>query len=97
MTVATAARPFGGAEKPSVGPEKDFGGRLVVGVGRPGDHRPMSQSTTATATIELQLDASCPDGFLTDAEGRRRRFSSWIELAAVLEDWRSAAKEGANQ
>jgi len=57
----------------------------------------MSQSTTATATIELQLDASCPDGFLTDAEGRRRRFSSWIELAAVLEDWRSAAKEGANQ
>ncbi len=57
----------------------------------------MSQSATATATIELLLDASCPDGFLTDAEGRRRRFSSWIELAAVLEDWRSAAKEGANQ
>jgi hypothetical protein len=45
---------------------------------------------TTTATIELSLAAKAPDGVLTDGHGQARRFSGWIELAAAIEDWRTA-------
>jgi hypothetical protein len=35
--------------------------------------------------------SSPPKGVLTDGEGRARRFSGWIELAAAIEDWRTAS------
>jgi hypothetical protein len=48
----------------------------------------MNPGPTATATIELSLAAQAPNGVLTDGQGRTRRFSGWIELAAAIEDWR---------
>jgi hypothetical protein len=48
----------------------------------------MNRGPTATATIELNLDAQAPDGVLTDGQGATRRFNGWIELAAAVEDWR---------
>jgi hypothetical protein len=50
----------------------------------------MNRGPTATATIELNLDAQAPDGVLTDGQGETHRFSGWIELAAAIEDWRIA-------
>jgi hypothetical protein len=51
----------------------------------------MNQALTATATIELSLGVQPPKGVLTDGQGRARRFSGWIELAAAIEDWRMAS------
>jgi hypothetical protein len=48
----------------------------------------MNPGPTATATIELILAHEAPDGILIDGQGRVRRFSGWIELAAAIEDWR---------
>jgi hypothetical protein len=45
---------------------------------------------TTTATIELNLAVQAPEGVLTDGQGRTRRFSGWIELAAAIEDWRTS-------
>jgi hypothetical protein len=55
----------------------------------------MNHGPTATATIELSLAVPAPNGVLTDGQGRARRFSGWIELAAAIEDWRtSTARTG---
>jgi hypothetical protein len=51
----------------------------------------MTPGATATATIELSLVVQAPEGVLIDGQGRARRFSGWIELAAAIEDWRSSA------
>jgi hypothetical protein len=53
--------------------------------------------STTTAAIELQLGGSAPEGILTAADGRPHRFRGWIELAAVIEDWRieAASEAGA--
>jgi hypothetical protein len=53
----------------------------------------MNQGLTATATIELSLGVHPPKGVLTDGQGRARRFSGWIELAAAIEDWRTASSQ----
>jgi hypothetical protein len=56
----------------------------------------MNPGPTATATIELNLGVESPTGVLTDGQGRTRRFSGWIELAAAIEDWRTGtARAGA--
>jgi hypothetical protein len=51
----------------------------------------MTDGPTATATIELSLGVQTPEGVLTDGQGRARRFRGWIELAAAIEDWRTAS------
>jgi hypothetical protein len=56
------------------------------------DHAPMNPGPTATATIELALGVEAPKGVLTDGDGRARRFNGWIELAAAIEDWRTASR-----
>jgi hypothetical protein len=53
----------------------------------------MNQRPTASATLELTLGGQAPNGRLTDAEGRARRFSGWIELAATIEDWRTSTPQ----
>jgi hypothetical protein len=45
---------------------------------------------TTSATIELEAGTQAPTGALTDGQGQARRFSGWIELAAAIEDWRTA-------
>lgn len=57
----------------------------------------MNRALTATATIEVSLGVRAPSGVLIDGEGRARRFSGWIELAAAIEDWRTSAAEGEPQ
>jgi hypothetical protein len=61
------------------------------------DHPRMNEGPTATATLELSLGAQAPEGVLTDGEGGARRFSGWIELAAAIEDWRTANPNAAGQ
>jgi hypothetical protein len=51
----------------------------------------MTQGSTATATLELSLDVQPIEGVLIDGQGQARRFSGWIELAAAIEDWRTAS------
>ena len=46
---------------------------------------------TTSATLELDAASQAPTGALTDAHGRARRFSGWIELAAAIEDLRTSA------
>ena len=56
----------------------------------------MNQGPTATATIELSLWVTTPEGVLIDDGGRVRPFSGWIELASAIEDWRLAWAEVRN-
>lgn len=52
---------------------------------------------TAKATLEVELHGAAPEGALTAADGSRRAFSGWIELASAIEDWRrSEAVDPAN-
>jgi hypothetical protein len=46
---------------------------------------------TTSATIELEAGTQAPTGALTDGDGQARHFSGWIELAAAIEDWRTAS------
>jgi hypothetical protein len=57
----------------------------------------MNPGPTATATIELSLAPEAPDGILIDRQGRVRRFSGWIELAAAIEDWRTSRARADSQ
>jgi hypothetical protein len=54
----------------------------------------MTPRPTATATLELTLGVRAPEGVLIDGQGRARRFGGWIELAAAIEDWRTADPAG---
>lgn len=44
------------------------------------------------ATLELDLEpaseAASPAGALLTPDGERRRFTGWLQLASVIEDWR---------
>ena len=50
------------------------------------------EKPTTQATLELQtgIEGAPPTGALLTCDGRRRRFSGWIELASAIEDWRQA-------
>jgi hypothetical protein len=49
---------------------------------------------TTQATIELQTDiqGDAPAGALLTSDGKRRRFSGWMELASAIEEWRQAQR-----
>jgi hypothetical protein len=49
----------------------------------------------AEAKLELELEVDAPAGALVTADGRRRAFTGWIELAAAIEDWRQAEDSNA--
>jgi hypothetical protein len=49
----------------------------------------------AEATLEIELDPEAPAGALVTGQGERRTFSSWIEFAAAVEDWRQAEESNA--
>jgi hypothetical protein len=51
----------------------------------------MTEGSSARATIELTVETQTPEGVLIDHHGRARSFSGWIELAAAVEDWRTAS------
>jgi hypothetical protein len=56
----------------------------------------MAKTTrVAEAKLELELEADAPEGVLFTADGRRRAFTGWIELAAAIEDWRQAENSDA--
>jgi hypothetical protein len=44
------------------------------------------------ATLELDVASHAPRGSLTAADGERRTFSGWTELASVIEGWRAAGR-----
>jgi hypothetical protein len=48
---------------------------------------------TATAKLEVDLHGATPEGALIAADGLRRTFSGWIELASAIEDWRRMEAE----
>jgi hypothetical protein len=43
---------------------------------------------TAEARLELEVESEVPAGRLTTGNGEVQEFRGWIELAAVIEDWR---------
>ncbi len=47
---------------------------------------------TTRAMLELDLEpaseAASPAGALLTPDGERRRFTGWLQLASVIEDWR---------
>ena len=51
----------------------------------------MNPHRTVTAVIELRLDTAAPEGVLIDADGGARPFHGWLELAGVIEAWRTEA------
>jgi hypothetical protein len=51
----------------------------------------MEAPLSARAMLEMKLGAGPPSGALTPADGIRRRFSGWTELAGAIEEWRSQA------
>jgi hypothetical protein len=52
----------------------------------------VQHDTPATqATLELETGTGeAPTGALLTADGLRRAFCGWIELASAIEDWRQA-------
>jgi hypothetical protein len=56
------------------------------------------EPTTLLATLALVpgIDGQAPAGALITADGRRHRFSGWIELASAIEDWRHAHERAGN-
>jgi hypothetical protein len=54
--------------------------------------------TTLQATLALvpATEGQAPAGALITADGRRRGFSGWIELASAIEDWRHAHERAGN-
>jgi hypothetical protein len=49
---------------------------------------------TAEARLELEIHSEVPAGTLITGDGEVRGFRGWIELAAVIEDWRRACGAG---
>jgi hypothetical protein len=48
----------------------------------------------ARAELEMNVDGRAPEGVLRSSGGRGFRFSGWTQLAAAIEEWRSAARIG---
>jgi len=59
----------------------------------------MEQGPTLQATLALVpgTEDPAPVGALITADGQRRRFSGWIELASAIEDWRHAHDRNARR
>jgi hypothetical protein len=59
----------------------------------------VDKQRSTKATLELSLDseregeADAPAGALVTADGRRRAFCGWIELASAIEDWRQTNEQ----
>lgn len=50
-----------------------------------------SSTLTATATIEMDLEAAAPDGVITTPNGGHHPFRGWMELASAIEAWQAQA------
>lgn len=45
------------------------------------------------ASLEMDVREHVPRGVLTAANGDRKAFSGWTELASAIETWREQARE----
>jgi hypothetical protein len=51
------------------------------------------EAARAEATLEVELSGEAPAGELRSADGVKRSFSGWTELASAIEQWRSTAND----
>jgi hypothetical protein len=76
-------------------PRKVFGqsfGGDPVDQRLPGVHDSRMDATrTARASLEMELAGKAPSGTLASADGVRRQFRGWTELAAAIQEWRTLA------